>query len=570
MSLTEATVTAIDSVSRNLRVPEFKYAAKDESEFCELIDEYFSRYELQRQSEEPGLNALRVQYFAEKQFPTRFINLIFLVDRCFDVWLRKSALDADIQRSLSPWRIVLLRVLYCSVGKGSSSLMIVGDLLDAFSVRFKSWCNNPERARKQVPDLLDAMRIDLSSSLEEKNFAEVQGRWQAYVGDADKKAEKIRHRLASNEQSFVSQRYCGAKAQQYLNAEFKSRKVSVSLQVFLESVWLNLVALAIEKSEEAIVPDEIHRLTRKMRAVFCDKGKAAFQFGEGLADALQEQLSHYQQVCPEEALQSLVDETIAILKGQAVPEQDYKTVDGFESFSVFSQTESASLREGEVFLDPESRIRLVVLKVYSRYAQVLLVNYLGMKLEIDTVGNFCQRIQSGKLKKVAADAVFSKVAATTVNGLQKVSSTQLQAREKAAEKARLEAQRLREEQAQAAEHARMKAAEIARRTRELASKKEEAKRLESERKALELISKLSLGAWISIDRDNEKQRYKLAVKFAAKKRYVFVDKYGVKKIEFDENRLVDEIVEQRLQVLNDGADFDDSLERVIGRMRMSR
>lgn len=570
MSLTEATATATDLVSRNLRVPEYKYATKDESEFCELIDEYYSRYELQRPSDEPGLNALRLHFFADKEFPTRFINLVFLVDRCFDVWLRKAALDEDIVRCLTPWRLILLRILYREGAEGSSVLPILTRLLDEMSHRFRVWCINPERARKQVPEMIDAMRLSLSGAQGAATFEGVLNHWDTYLKESESKADKIRTRLVNNEQAFVSNRYCGAVAQHYLNEQFKAREVSSALQQFLEDAWLAVLKTAIEQHNEASVPDDLHLQTRKIRAVFCDKGKAAFQYGEPLVEQLQEYLSRYSVSCPEDALQALVQDTIAILKKEPISEQAFQALSGFESLSVFEKPASLAFEEGDWFLDPDKRVRMQVLKHYADYAQVLMVNYLGMKLEINTVSGFSEHIQAGKLKKLAAPVAFSAVLGTTANGLQKVAETQLKAREKAAEKARLEAQRLRKEQELAAENARQKAAEIARRTRELANKKDEAKRLEGERKALELISKLSLGAWISIDKDGDKQRFKLAVKFAAKKRYVFVDKYGVKKVEFDESALVTEMTEDRLQVLNDGADFDDSLERVIGRMRMSR
>ena len=570
MSLTDSTAALIGTVSNNLRVPEFKYVEGNEGDFSELIDEFYSRYELQREDAESSLNAVRIQYFAEKQFPTRFINLLFVVDRCMDVWLRKSALDDVIQVSLAQWRVVLLKVLYQKDAELEDSLRLLTSLFDDLGSHLHGWCTNPERAKKVVPDLLESIAIELPGYISSPSLQEAIERWEKHLDESEKKVEKIKDRLIVNERVFISGRFCGAAAQHYLNALFKARSVTPTLQEFLVSTWLSVLQIALERSEEGNVPETLNLVSKKIRAVFCDKGKAAFQFGEGLIEEVQEQLSEYGVASPDAVLQALMDETISILKGQPSQEIAYKPITRFELIEVFDRDKAARFREGDWFLDQESNTRACVLKFYEEYSQVLLVNYLGMKLEIDTHQNLNSRINSRKFKKLPDPVAFSKVLQTTVSGLSKVASTQQQAREKAAAKAKQEAERLRFEQEQAAEQARIKAEEIARRTRELASKKEEAKRLESERNAVEQLTALNLGAWVSVEQQGEKKRFKLAVKFAAKKRYVFVDKYGVKKIEFDEAGLVKEMLAGQLQILNDGADFDDSLERVIGRMRMSK
>jgi hypothetical protein len=84
-----------------------------------------------------------------------------------------------------------------------------------------------------------------------------------------------------------------------------------------------------------------------------------------------------------------------------------------------------------------------------------------------------------------------------------------------------------------------------------------------------------LGAWVSITNrddgvDYKAQRFKLVVKFAASKKFIFVDKLGVKKIEYTEAALVKGLMEKDIEILTDGLEFEESLERVVSRLRSSK
>ena len=95
-------------------------------------------------------------------------------------------------------------------------------------------------------------------------------------------------------------------------------------------------------------------------------------------------------------------------------------------------------------------------------------------------------------------------------------------------------------------------------------------RLEKENTVALVIRDFRLGAWISIKEAGEPQRYKLVVKLAAMGKYIFVDRLGIKKREFMEVDLVQAILAKDIEILSDGAEFEDSLERVVSRIRMSK
>ena len=184
--------------------------------------------------------------------------------------------------------------------------------------------------------------------------------------------------------------------------------------------------------------------------------------------------------------------------------------------------------------------------------------------------NFKERLSDGTLKKLSKGQAFSGVFDQAVKGLSKVAENQKQARLNAAEKAKAEAERLLEDRRKSDEIANQQAVDIAQRTKQLMTKRADKQRLEKENIILDVIRSFKLGAWISIQVDDEAQRFKLVVKLAATGKYVFVDRLGVRKREFLESDLMKAIQSEQVKVLSDGAEFEDSLQRVVSRLRMSK
>ena len=220
----------------------------------------------------------------------------------------------------------------------------------------------------------------------------------------------------------------------------------------------------------------------------------------------------------------------------------------------------------------EDGIRQHATAVFEATHQVLFTNYLGMKITVLTRNELAHAEQTRTIKPLKCESSFSDVCASAVSGLSKIAETQKKARVAAAEKAKQEAERLLEERRVADEEAKNRADEIARRTKEIKLKQAEKKRLEQEQLLRDTLSKLQLGAWIAVvnDESGKKDRYKLAVKFSARRKFLFVDKLGIRKLEFDEDSLIQSIIAGKVEILSDGAEFEDSLERVVSRIRMAK
>lgn len=70
--------------------------------------------------------------------------------------------------------------------------------------------------------------------------------------------------------------------------------------------------------------------------------------------------------------------------------------------------------------------------------------------------------------------------------------------------------------------------------------------------------------------ETESTRLKLAVRTNASRKLIFVDRLGLNRREFLEDELVLGIVEERIRLLGGAAEFDDTLSRVVGRIRVGR
>ncbi|CAN0600914.1 unnamed protein product, partial [Ectocarpus sp. 12 AP-2014] len=100
-------------------------------------------------------------------------------------------------------------------------------------------------------------------------------------------------------------------------------------------------------------------------------------------------------------------------------------------------------------------------------------------------------------------------------------------------------------------------------------------RLEQEQRqaAHKLVDGIKLGGWIVLaenDAVGDPVRLKLAVRINASNKLVFVDRLGLNRREFLVDGLVQEVLAGRVRVLGSSAEFDDTLSRVVGRIRVGR
>ena len=207
-----------------------------------------------------------------------------------------------------------------------------------------------------------------------------------------------------------------------------------------------------------------------------------------------------------------------------------------------------------------------------------------MKLGLQTWSEFQTALDNKQIRPLPKLTPFGAVLAETVELLARVCEKQRRQREQAAEAARLRAEELRREKEAADERRRAEEAEReaelerqrqAAEEQRIADENAEQERLRKERTLLaeKQVDGIKLGGWIVVEPDESSEepvRLKLAVRINASRKLVFVDRLGLNRREFLEEALVEGIVEGRIRVLGTSAEFDDTLSRVVGRIRVGR
>lgn len=142
------------------------------------------------------------------------------------------------------------------------------------------------------------------------------------------------------------------------------------------------------------------------------------------------------------------------------------------------------------------------------------------------------------------------------------------AQKAAAQKARDEAEKLAKQQ----EEARLLAEqehELAEQEQKLAAKRnDEETRIIAIRKAKLFVDSIGIGTWLSLPNlKGEIIKAKLAVKLNSTGKFIFVDGVGVKVVEYLREDMVDLVLSERVDILQQGGQFEDRLERVIQGLR---
>ena len=569
----------VQTIAKQLRVPELSYSMANTDELSDEIQSFFHdmTYVSPSDSAESVLKDL-AGALVKKALPITLNNFAFISDRVFDVWGRKSRLSDDINSIVKTWRHPFFKVLYQSTDLALISSFI--EFVESISRDTLVWEPRPERSKRILLDELDSIsailfQIDCKDI---KDLTSLHTRWQGFTEKQSIKALKVADRLKVLETRQSWEEYCELYAKTYLNALFADQLVIESLQKFISNSWVKVLAQSIEKKLSPQVDAEIQTLTAKVKAVFCTKGKAAFKWVDNLLDDLQHQCANHDIKVEESIWQGIEADLVNMLQGIMVEESEFTLYDGHKKWSKPLEVAlNSHVVVGQWFYSVKDFIetREQVVAIFPEAQEVLFCNYLGIKSRRCTYTELNLALSTKILKPLVVDTSLLEVVQKTNAGLLKVAQTQQKARAIAAEKALKEAECLREEKDRAEKLAKVKAEKITEQTKQILKQRIDKQRAEQENEALKKVSNCKLGAWISVRQnddisDNKVQRFKLVVKLTGSNKFIFVDRLGVKKIEYTEATLVKGIMNKEIEVLSDGIDFEESLERVVSRLRMTK
>lgn len=616
-------------VIQHLRVPELTYpfelvSSDAQFERKRQTEVLLEGCKLHNQDHEDTLLKEVRAVFSGKGAHTQANNLAFLLDRVFDVWLRKNNFSSQLEAIFSRWRFIFYKCLlltyatnldHSHIKNREKALADFSMTLESIAGYAKIWSPIPKRSQSVLLDQLSNIEImfDKQQDIDDAFIEQCASTWSNFLEKQNDKVDKITDRLIASELKKDKSQYCFWLAHHYLNVLFNKRNLPQALQDFLQEYWVLVVAKKIEDklpdsidSREAIIVGTYHEdldiLCKNIVRVFCHKGESGFQLADQIIEDLQKmgaetnlpsnifitesdaRPSAFFSI--EAAWEALSDSLLNLLQYQSnddihtfthlrIPDhllQVYGDTEQFKSGALYFSDLALTLGDWYILSDQEDVLKIKLTACFNQSRQLLFSNYLGMKSAQFSFQNFKDRLSDGSLKKVPKGQTFSGVFDQAIKGLSKVAENQKQTRLIAAEKAKAEAERLLEDRRKSDEMANERAKEIAQHTKSLLAKRADKQRVEKNNATLDIIRAFKLGAWIAIqlEDESEPQRFKLVVKLAATGKYVFVDRLGVKRKEFLEADLMVAIQSKVVVILSDGAEFEDSLQRVVSRLRMAK
>lgn len=529
----------------------------------------------------------------------RQINSAYVADRIMGVFLKTSGLHPELAR-----RIARLRFFFAwrmdLEGAGALHDTLI-HWLDSLQ-DCRGWSASGGRSDRAVLDLLDALNIAVSGSFDSGDIEPVLAfcrQWEEDAAKREQQNDKLRQRLLETELGAARQRRAEQTARALVGRAMKNRELPQPVVSFIFDHWFGLLKQIVWA--EGTDGDNWRHASKLLEWLVWigDPGLSdsdrnrLYTVGEQIGDRIADVWSRVQKKpLGEKALEGVQAVMVARLRGAtpdlvpALPADNRFSWDpSWLGFSAIEEAEVAPVK-GKWFVEGEGAAeqRRFFFALLPDTSEVLWTNGAGVKLGLLPWARFVDALDNGTLRPLPPLKPFGEVLAETITSLSVVLDRQKLQREKAAKEAKARAEALRqekeaaerrqqeEESARQAELARRKEAEEAQR---LANEEAEQERLLQEKDAVarELVDGIKLGGWVVEENPDKGQgpaRLKLAVRINASRKLVFVDRLGLNRREFLVDELVAEIIAGRIRVLGASAEFDDTLSRVVGRIRVGR
>lgn len=591
----KAIAEKVASVLSGIRVPDLPYPAG------KLAPEQISDWRpllLSCWAEQRQERVTHVIRSVHLDWSARQINAAYIADRIMDVFLKTSGLHPELAGRIARLRFYLAWRLNLEGDKAFSSTLL--DWLDSLQ-EWRGWSASGGRSSRVLLDQLDALVIAVSGSFKAENTAPVDAFCRQWQEDADKRnaqVDKLRQRLLQTEQGAARQRRADQTAKAVIGRALQERRLPLPIIRFIFDHWQSLLKQAVW---EAGTEGDTFRHGSKLLEWLVWIGdpdlsdqdrNRLYNVGEQIGDRILDVWHRtFNERLPAGAVAGIEAVLVSRLRGESPELLDALSgVSGFRwdsewlDFDVPEPT-SADGFSDHWFVEGEgaSEQRRFFFALLPETAEVLWTNGAGVKLGLQPWHEFEAAFHQGSLRVLPEPTGFGQVLVETVELLARVCEKQRLQREQAAESARVRAEALRQEKQ--AEEQRRRAQEAAREAqreqqRQLAEQQRQADEqaeLERIRREQTLVAQrqvdaIKLGGWIVVEAqpDRDASRLKLAVRINASRKLVFVDRLGLNRLEYLEDDLVQAIVAQQVRVLGSAAEFDDTLSRVVGRIRVGR
>ena len=237
---------------------------------------------------------------------------------------------------------------------------------------------------------------------------------------------------------------------------------------------------------------------------------------------------------------------------------------------------SRRYREGQWFLmkdDSGATSRCRLLLDLPAYNQRLFANFVGQRCLATSFEDFACLLSARHVQPLSMQGIASRCLHHGLDNLLDnidEASAQWQQQCEAIRRQRQQERQAIERQA-AADKARAEAEALAKRKAE-AEKQQQLQQMADDmrRQARLALDSMSLGSWVEIRQaDDSFRRAKLAVKFAATGRFVFVDEDGMTLADCQRDELVENLLQGSMKMLESDRKFAERLAKIVGTIRDS-
>lgn len=530
--------------------------------------------------------------------PLLRIRLLF-AQNWFDAYLAQMNLDPeilDVACALRPpflLRALLDDRLFVDRNNTFSSL------LQLLSTQLPTWYSGQGRVGERFPgglrSLLGSIGLEVNDAAGEAI--------NTYLLSLDKEARRAKTnsaRCVEREKSEAQIAACAAKVRLLHGAKVVGQSLPPFVDDFIRLQLLpELQFVLINHGEQHKVWLLWQRLLVLLAQVYTDTASqpqaqlyTRVQQAVSLLEPAQQMLSTAQPSY-DDFVQTLLASLFSLLQGEAPEVVQVAKLDGADvevetraqvSRSLLRQV--ASVREGDWFLfeaEAGDIIRCQLVLKLIDVQKLFFVNRAGFKVLTKGVDEFALCLSSRVAVPLVVEPLFEASSVRAVNVLREIYDASLagyREEQQRLDEARKERERLEEKDRQLRQQAAEKALKEAQllaeqeqqRQKEIEHQRQQLQASERERlhaEAVKTVDELKVGSWLEMEKPStgEVVRAKLAVAMPSTGKYIFVDRIGVKLVEYMRDELVELIESGRVVVVSKSDSFEDQLSKIVKGLR---
>lgn len=592
--LTDSMSVRIAGVLREIRVPDLPYPVGAPPAFRDWTGLLLEQWSNQSDQRVTGLLQSLSGPWSVPQ-----VNGAYLADRIMDVFLRSSGLHPALVARLARLRYPLAWRLVEEDTPVFTGLLV--RWLDSF-VDWRGWSDSGGRSSRALLERLDHLVSVIEQCFRAGEVTPFSGfcdKWHAEADRRHQHSHRLHQRLLETEAGAARQRRADQVSRAVTGRALEGRQLPSATLVFLTEHWLPLMRQVAWR--EGIEGDNWRHATRLLEwMVWVGDPRLSgqnlerlYQVGEQLTDRVTEVWQRvWQQPPPQAPLSAMETVLVERLRGGEPATESTRQrlrqlafdASWLERPEIDSEDIATYCEQWFVEGSGAEEQRRYFLACFRETGEVLWSNGFGVRLGMTPWRAFRESLASESLRPLPPLTRFGQVLEDTVNALDRVLHSQRRQRQQAAKRAREKAQQLRrqkqaqEQERREAEARRQAEAEQQQRLAREQAEQQEAARLAAEKaaaqaEALAQVDRLRAGSWIALRAspdDAGEQRLKLAVRINASRKLVFVDRLGLNRTELSVDDLVQRVLAGTARILGAAAEFDETLSRVVGRIRVGR